>query len=80
MGEKMKAVTEFATKYLAYLLAGTCIGLATFFMHQVQADAVQDEKLKTHDSFIEIMRLENREDHKRIQDKLDALADAVRNK
>ena len=74
----MKAVTDFLTKYLSYLLAMGCIALAGFFVRQAQADAVQDEKLKTQDHLIEIMRAENREDHRRIQDKLDRIADAVR--
>lgn len=74
----MKALTDFATKYLSYLLAGTCIGLAGFFVRQAQADAVQDEKLKAQENLIEILRIENREDHKRIQDKLDALALTLR--
>jgi hypothetical protein len=74
----MKAITDFATRYLSYLLATGCIAIAGFLVHQAQADAVQDEKLKAQENLIEILRIENREDHRRIQDKLDELARAVR--
>ena len=69
----MKAITEFTTRYLSYLLAMGCMALAGFFVHQAQADAIQDEKLREQESQISLLRKENREDHRAIEARLNEL-------
>ena len=69
----MRAVNEFLTKWASYFFAMGAIALAGFFVHQGQADAIQDEKLREQESQISLLRKENREDHRTIEARLNEL-------
>jgi hypothetical protein len=73
-------MSDFATKYAAHFLGAGCVafiaflvGIATALAANDERDNSQDGRLDSQDHQIELLRRENREDHKRIEERLDLL-------
>lgn len=76
----MARMTDFVVKYAAHFLGAGCVafiaflvGIATAIAANDERDNGQDSRLAGQDHQIELLRRENREDHKRIEERLDAL-------
>jgi hypothetical protein len=73
-------MTDFVVKYAAHFLGAGCVafivflvGMATAVATNDERDNGQDARIVAQDHQIELLRRENREDHKRIEERLDML-------
>jgi hypothetical protein len=75
-----KYFAPFLAKYFAHFLALGCITLISFLVGVASAiaanderDKAQDDRITAQDHQVELLRKENREDHRRIEERLDLL-------
>jgi hypothetical protein len=69
----MNKLKELASRYLCHLLAIGTLALIGSWVAMLTCNAEQNERIRSVENNAVVLRTENREDHKRIEERLDTL-------
>ena len=72
-GMLVSKMRELIDRYLVHLLAIGTLAFVSFLIAQATCNAEQNERLRSVENAASILHVENREDHKRIEQRLDVL-------